>query len=243
MKECVPLRILFQIKDFIPKFIPLRRESNGIKRDAWMSDELREKLRSKHRAWHRIRSKADRVVFRKESKKLKKAIKSAKLQFEKELGERAKKDPKLIHCYIRNKLEVKEQIRVLKDKEGKLVADSKEIAEMLNAQFKSVFSQETLEPLPDFKTRTKVSIDKQKILESLNLGDIERRLKSLKEHKSMGIDGIHPKILRECASAFARPLLTLFCESLIQGKIPDEWKLAIICPIFKKGSRTNPSNY
>ena len=123
---------------------------------------------------------------------MKKAIKSAKLQFEKELGERAKKDPKLIHCYIRNKLEVKEQIRVLKDKEGKLVADSKEIAEMLNAQFKSVFSQETLEPLPDFKTRTKVSIDKQKILESLNLGDIERRLKSLKEHKSMGIDGIHP---------------------------------------------------
>ena len=94
------------------KFIPIRRESNGIKRDAWMSDELREKLRSKHRAWHRIRSKADRVVFRKESKKLKKAIKSAKLQFEKELGERAKKDPKLIHCYIRNKLEVKEQKRV-----------------------------------------------------------------------------------------------------------------------------------
>ena len=81
MKECVPLRILFQIKDFIPKFIPLRRDSNGIKRYAWMSDELREKLRSKHRAWHRIRSKADRVVYRKESKKLKKAIRSAKLQF------------------------------------------------------------------------------------------------------------------------------------------------------------------
>ena len=38
-------------------------------------------------------------------------------------------------------------------------------------------------------------------------------------------------------------MLTIFCESLIQGKIPDEWKLAIICPIFKKGSRTNPSNY
>ena len=107
---------------------------------------------------------------------------------------------------------------MLKDKEGKLVADSKEIAEMLNAQFKSVFSQETLEPLPDFKTRTKVSIDKQKILESLNLGDIERRLKSLKEHKSMGIDGIHPKILRECASASARPLLTLFVSHLSSAK-------------------------
>ena len=58
-----------------------------------MSDELKEKLRSKHRAWRWIRSKADRVVYRKESKKLKKANKSAKLQFEKELGDRAKKDP------------------------------------------------------------------------------------------------------------------------------------------------------
>ena len=98
----------------------IRRELNSIKRDAWMSDELREKLRNLHRAWHKIRSKADRIDYRKENKKLKKAIKSAQLQFEKELGERAKKDPKLIHCYIRNKIEVKEQIRVLKDKEGGL---------------------------------------------------------------------------------------------------------------------------
>ena len=55
-----------------------------------MSDVRSEKLRSKHRAWHRIRSKADRFVYRKESKKFEKAIKSAKILFQKELGERAK---------------------------------------------------------------------------------------------------------------------------------------------------------
>ena len=48
---------------------------------------------------------------------------------------------------------------MLKNKEGRLVADSKKIAEMLNDQFKSVFSQETLEPLPNFNTKKKVSID------------------------------------------------------------------------------------
>ena len=72
------------------KLIPIKKESNGIKIDAWISDELREKLRSMHRAWYRIRLKTDRVVYRKEGKKLKKANKSAKLQFEKEFGERAK---------------------------------------------------------------------------------------------------------------------------------------------------------
>ena len=50
---------------------------------------------------------------------------------------------------------------MLKDKDGKLVADNKKIAEILNEKI-SVFPRETTELLPIFNTRTKVKIDIQK---------------------------------------------------------------------------------
>ena len=40
------------------------------------------------------------------------------------------------------------------------------------------------------------------------------------------------------------PSLTLiFTASLQQGKIPQNWKKALVSPIFKKGDQTNPTNY
>ena len=40
------------------------------------------------------------------------------------------------------------------------------------------------------------------------------------------------------------PLLTfIFQSSLDQGKLPSDWKIANITPLYKKGSRTDPSNF
>ena len=45
-------------------------------------------------------------------------------------------------------------------------------------------------------------------------------------------------------SCFGKTTLTiLFQESFNSGVLPTEWKEANICPIFKKGSRTQPCNY
>ena len=35
----------------------------------------------------------------------------------------------------------------------------------------------------------------------------------------------------------------IFTASLQQGKIPQDWKKALVTPIFKKGDQTNPTNY
>ena len=40
------------------------------------------------------------------------------------------------------------------------------------------------------------------------------------------------------------PVLTLiYCASISQGTVPSDWKLANVVPIFKKGSKSCPSNY
>ena len=73
--------------------------------------------------------------------------------------------------------------------------------------------------------------------------DVCEKLKRLKEDKACGPDGIHPKLLKECAEIIAIPLYLIFSKSLESGVVPADWKLANVSPIHKKGSRAMASNY
>ena len=60
---------------------------------------------------------------------------------------------------------------------------------------------------------------------------------------AMGPDGIHPLLLKNCASQLAYPLTIIFNRSLREGTLPSDWKTSLVVPIFKKGSRYDPLNY
>ncbi|KAJ7415266.1 rna-directed dna polymerase from mobile element jockey-like [Pitangus sulphuratus] len=59
----------------------------------------------------------------------------------------------------------------------------------------------------------------------------------------MGPDGINPRILKELSNVIAKPLLMIFEQSWEYGEAPDDWKLANVAPIFKKGKKEDPRNY
>ena len=44
----------------------------------------------------------------------------------------------------------------------------------------------------------------------------------------MVLNGIHPKLLKECAGIIAKPLYLIFSKSLENGVFPTDWKLANI---------------
>ena len=68
-------------------------------------------------------------------------------------------------------------------------------------------------------------------------------LQSMDPNKSMGIDGIKPRILKTCGIALCHPFHYLFTLSFTQGILPVEWKLHSIVPIFKSGERNKVNNY
>ena len=61
--------------------------------------------------------------------------------------------------------------------------------------------------------------------------------------KACGPDGIHGKVLKSCAGSLSYPLWLLFNLSMSSGVIPDEWKLASIVPVYKKGDCRDVGNY
>ncbi|KFV76616.1 hypothetical protein N308_07432, partial [Struthio camelus australis] len=72
---------------------------------------------------------------------------------------------------------------------------------------------------------------------------VRDHLSKLDIHKSMGPDGMHPRVLRELADVIARPLSIILERSWRSGEVPEDWKKANVTPVFKKGKKEEPGNY
>ena len=65
---------------------------------------------------------------------------------------------------------------------------------------------------------------------------------SLNVGKSPGYDDIQPCLLRACAKGISSSLASLFNLSFTQGKVPAEWKKALVVPVFKRRDKSLPTN-
>ncbi len=59
----------------------------------------------------------------------------------------------------------------------------------------------------------------------------------------MGPDEIGPRILKELASTIAPILTEIYRKSYNTGKFPEDWKRANVVAVFKKGRKSEASNY
>ena len=68
-------------------------------------------------------------------------------------------------------------------------------------------------------------------------------LKTLKQGKSSGPDGINNRVLTEAAFQLAPILCSRFNQSLMSCTVRMSWKISNVCPIFKSGDKSLPCNY
>ena len=117
--------------------------------------------------------------------------------------------------------------------------DSTSQAELFNQFFYAQFSQESKYDIPmsgNLQDNHMFHIDFTHF-HTITL------LRNINPNKAQGPDGIHGRILKNCAATLAYPLTKLFKLPYYSGHIPADWKLANVVPVHKKGSKNNVENY
>ena len=72
---------------------------------------------------------------------------------------------------------------------------------------------------------------------------VSKELSHLSVNMSSGLDGMHPRLLKEAAPFISKPLTHIFNVSISTGLSVPDWKLAKITPVFKSGDKNLASNY
>jgi len=71
----------------------------------------------------------------------------------------------------------------------------------------------------------------------------QKLLTKLDIKKSVGPDDISPRVMKEACAEIAPVLTFIFNQSLSSGEIPEDWRIANIFALHKKGVKELPENY
>ena len=122
---------------------------------------------------------------------------------------------------------------------GNVITDSLSKAEILNSQFKSVFTPQSGNTLPQLPCTQFPKIKPLHISEN----GVFMLLDRIDVSKSSGPDKLHGRLLQSLAKEITPVVHFIFTQSLCTGELPTEWTQANVAPIFKKGSKLQAVNY
>ena len=226
------------IADVIQKCVPSKKVSGRYK-PPWITGKNKRLIRKKQRAYNRAKDSdndKDWTTFRHIRKELQKDMKDAHNNY---INDVISEDGnKGLWRYLKGVRKDSCGVGTLV-KELKVATQPGEKAEMLNEQFSSVFTREDSTDVPDlgpspFKEMPPIKIGKAGVL---------KLLKNLKTRKASGPDKIPAILLKTCAEELTPMLAFIFQQTLDQNTVPDDWKTALVTPVFKKGKRSEPANY
>ena len=142
--------------------------------------------------------------------------------------------------YIKAQRQEHTGISTLKDStSGHTITDPAEKANALNEHFKSVFTVEDNETIPNKGISLYTSLPDFEITTQ----GVCNILSNSNPYKSPGPGCIHSYALKVTTTEVSPMLTHVFQQSLDSGVVPTQWKHSYVSLMFKKGSKTDPKNY
>ena len=130
---------------------------------------------------------------------------------------------------------------------GNTINDPNQIADVLNNFFSSIgpklASKFQTKDDNSFMKFMGESNERSMFLHETNPNEVQKLIENLKIKKSAGFDELSAKFLNICAPYISEPLSIIFNASIVNGIYPDLLKTARVTPIYKKGTKSDPSNY
>ena len=137
--------------------------------------------------------------------------------------------------------DTKKQQVPIKGKDGKVLNTEEEIAQRWIEHFKAVLNQPEPTSTPNI---TKQSEEIKEIQTGpVTIEEISTAVKSLRNNKAPGADGIYPELLK-CGGKSLHESLQHLCTIIWEEeRVPDDWKIGTIVPLPKKGDLSDCSNW
>ena len=197
----------------------------------------------KHCLWRRLKADPNRSTLRDQYSKAESRCRLLVRNYEIRKENDVIKSNNLgkFYRFVNGRLANKCGIGILKDENGIPVTDAVKRAELLNNYFCSVCTQDD-GTAPEFKCNkltAGTSIDNVTFSET----SIKRAIAKLKPNLASGMDGLPPLLVKKLSSSLLEPLTLLYTSFLSVGRIPDEWRRAVVMPIHKSGPADDVSNY
>ena len=214
-------------------------------RPLWMTKNILRLIRKKRRLWRwytRYGGKdySSFMEFRNAQKEVTKAVRNAKRNFERKLAKDRKVNSKAFFSHIKKSTSNRVTFGPLKQ-DDKIVADSSQMATVLNDFFCTVFTDEDTETLPQVE-QAFTGNDPLRTVQ-FSSDEVKKKLLRLRKSAAPGPDKLWPRVLQTMADVLSLPLSLIYSRCLAEGTVPLDWKRANVTPIYKKGSKAVPGNY
>ena len=193
----------------------------------WWTKKIYKLRKNRLKWWQKFRESKDEEDERKYldyQKQVTKEVKLAKKKLEERLGKNIKEDRKGFYKYAKSKMTVKEGVGPIEDENGDLIRDEKTMAAEFNKFFKSVFTEEDTEHVPEPEQLYTGTNEER--LEDINLTEerVLKKLKLINPSKSPGNDNLNNSILKETAEEIAKEVTEMFKKSLDETSLPKDWR-------------------
>ncbi|CAH2084447.1 unnamed protein product [Euphydryas editha] len=215
--------------------------------EEWFDEEYRKALYEKNRArlayleedndTNRHLYTTERSKCRKMARKKKREIENPKISKIEDLRERNH----VRHFFQRVNIMRKgyqPKTNACRNRDGGLLTEKEDIVERWREHFDNLLNvgDDDSDLLPTY-----YNVEEQ--LEPPTLLEIKAVLNQLKTNKAPGADAINSEMLKSGGPSLEDRLHHLVTTIWNVERMPEEWNLAIIAPIYKKGDKTECSNY
>ena len=201
---------------------------------------LKKKCREEHNKIRR--GKGNREHFRDLNKRLLEAKKTAQNNMLGNLVHSHKSNHDKendMHRYLRGKRRDLGNSRALKNENGELLLEDREKAEYFSLKFKETVGIKD----PEVKSDS-IGNGRKASIFRYSSEDIYKKILNLKHGKAPGIDQVTADFIKAAGVGIVPYLRYIFDYCLENQVIPDEWKMAVITPVYKgNGSKCSVDSY
>ena len=227
-----------KIHSLMNKYIPSKQLRGNKKQKPWVSREVKTLIRKRDKLFkkqRRTKNSKDICNYKETKARLQKVERQSYWNFvdhiidESEPGQEHHPKQKRFWSFIKSMRKDTSGIAPLKEN-GRLHAEPKDKADILNKQYESTWTKEDRSSIPTpegqpFSAMPEISVTKEGVF---------KLLLKLNPNKATGPDLLPARILKDMANEIAPILTTIFQRSFDTGIVPRDWRTANVTAIFKK---------